>query len=103
MVVEGDPTPLKAVELLEKLHGCDLFRFLRYHATNDLDHRVELFELIDSAPAAVLRHVDFSMRNALSCVLEAGRRWQDIERHPEDALGVVSGGADASLARAAVQ
>ena len=88
MVVEGDPTPLAAVDLLEKLHGRNLLRFLRVHATNDLDHRRELFELVDSAPAAVLGHVDFSMRNALACVLEAGERWLDIESDPEDALGL---------------
>lgn len=75
MVVEGDPTPLAAVDVLERLHGKALLRFLRYHAANDLQHREALFELVDAAPPDVGPHVTSSMDNALSWLLEANRRW----------------------------
>jgi len=45
--LEGLPFPVKLCDDLEAIHGKDLVRCLRYHAENDLEHRKELFEVID--------------------------------------------------------
>jgi hypothetical protein len=46
-VLEGFPFPLDVLELLENIHGSDVLRCLRYHAENDIEHRKELFRVID--------------------------------------------------------
>ena len=46
-VLEGFPLPLPVLEQLEKLHGKDLLRCLRFHAIHDQEHRIELFRVID--------------------------------------------------------
>ena len=46
-VLEGFPLPLELLERLESIHGKDMLRCLRYHAENDLEHRKELFSVID--------------------------------------------------------
>jgi hypothetical protein len=47
-VLEGFPVPMEVVDKLEEIHGKSLFRTLRYHAEKDLEHRVELLEMIDN-------------------------------------------------------
>lgn len=49
-VLEGSPMPIEQVEELEALHGKDLLRCLRFHAEHDVDHREELWKVIDSQP-----------------------------------------------------
>lgn len=49
-VLEGFPMPLATVDLLEKIHGKPLLRTLRYHAEHDLEHRKEVFRMIDANP-----------------------------------------------------
>lgn len=46
-VLEGFPFPVSACDELEKLYGKGLIRCLRYHAENDIEHRKELFDIID--------------------------------------------------------
>lgn len=46
-VLEGFPFPLPALEQLENIHGKEVLRCLRYHAENDIEHRKELFRVID--------------------------------------------------------
>lgn len=46
-VLEGFPFPVSACDELEELHGKDVIRCLRYHAENDIEHRKELFKVID--------------------------------------------------------
>lgn len=46
-VLEGFPMPLDLVALLESIHGKPLLRTLRYHAEHDIEHRKELFKMID--------------------------------------------------------
>lgn len=46
-VLEGFPFPLDMLEQLEAIHGKELLRCLRYHAENDIEHRKELFKVID--------------------------------------------------------
>lgn len=53
-VLEGFPFPLDALEQLEALHGKDLFPCLRYHAENDLEHRKELFKVVDQLDDPVI-------------------------------------------------
>ena len=55
-VLEGFPADLKLVEELEKLHGTELLRCLRYHAENDPEHRKELFKMIDKANDPLVTH-----------------------------------------------
>ena len=46
-VLEGFPFPLDVLEQLEAIHGVEPLRCLRYHAENDIEHRKELFKVID--------------------------------------------------------
>lgn len=46
-VLEGFPFPLEVLEQLEAIHGKTVLRCLRYHAENDIEHRKELFRVID--------------------------------------------------------
>lgn len=46
-VLEGFPFPLQVLEQLENIHGKEVLRCLRYHAENDIEHRKELFRVID--------------------------------------------------------
>jgi hypothetical protein len=46
-VLEGFPFPLEVLEQLEAIHGKTILRCLRYHAENDIEHRKELFRVID--------------------------------------------------------
>lgn len=46
-VLEGFPFPLQVLEQLEGIHGKEVLRCLRYHAENDIEHRKELFRVID--------------------------------------------------------
>jgi hypothetical protein len=47
LVVEGFPLPMNYVDDLEKIHGKDVLRTVRYHSVNDLEHRQDLFDMID--------------------------------------------------------
>lgn len=47
LVVEGFPLTLDALDELEVLHGKDVLRTVRYHCINDMDHRQDLFAMID--------------------------------------------------------
>lgn len=50
-VLEGFPVSSDSLEKLEQMHGKELFRTLRYHSEHDLDHRKELFDMIDKFPS----------------------------------------------------
>lgn len=49
-VLEGYPMPLEVVGKLEELYGVDAVRTLRYHAENDINHREDLFAVIERFP-----------------------------------------------------
>ena len=55
-VLEGFPANLEFVAELEKVHGKKLLRCLRYHAENDLEHRKELFNIIDKMDSPLVVH-----------------------------------------------
>jgi hypothetical protein len=74
-VVEGDPVPLEVVDLLERTHGQDLFRFVRFHALKDLEHRTELFEVIDHAPQPLRGLISQSAENTLYYFIHAAAAW----------------------------
>jgi hypothetical protein len=46
-VIEGFPAPLGFVEYLESIHGKEAFKTLRFHAEHDIEHRKELFDVIE--------------------------------------------------------
>lgn len=74
-VVEGDPTPEAAVELLEALHGEKLLRFVRFHAHKDLEHRRELCEVIDGAPRQMRALIAYSAQITLDYFAQAAAGW----------------------------
>ena len=74
-VVEGDPVPLEVVDLLERAHGKDLLRFVRFHALKDLEQRIELFEVIDDAPKPLRNYIEQSAENALDYFIQAAATW----------------------------
>lgn len=49
-VLEGYPMPLDIVAELESIHGKKPCRTLRYHAENDIEHRIDLFNMINRLP-----------------------------------------------------
>ena len=49
MVLEGLPFPIDVLEQLEEVHGKDILKTLRYHAVNDLEHRKELFSVVNDS------------------------------------------------------
>jgi hypothetical protein len=75
-VTEGDPTPIEAVEAQELLHGEKLMRFVRFHAVKDLDHRKEVFELINLAPAQLHSVISHSAENVLEYLVQAASSWK---------------------------
>jgi hypothetical protein len=75
-VLEGDPTPVELVESLENAYGEQLLRFLRIHAVKDLEHRKELFEVIDDTPNESLRWlITYSTDITLDYMIQAVRTW----------------------------
>lgn len=48
--LECKPMPLKLVSTLEKTHGKNLLRTLRYHAEHDVQHSSDLIDFIESVP-----------------------------------------------------
>jgi hypothetical protein len=78
-VQEADPTPLETVEILENLHGKNLFRFLRLHAIKDLEHRKEILNILDEIPAQEQKIISDSAANALTHYREAALSWEKIK------------------------
>ncbi len=74
-VVEGDPVSLAVVDSLEGLHGTTLFRFLRFHAAKDLEHRIELFEVMDAAPESAKQVIAQSAEIVLEKISQATAQW----------------------------
>jgi hypothetical protein len=74
-VLEGDPTPVEMVDLLEHAHGQELLRCVRIHAITDLEHRKELFEVIDDTPESLHGLITYSANNTLDCLIQASRTW----------------------------
>jgi hypothetical protein len=74
-VLEGDPTPVKVIESLERAYGKQLLRFARIHAVKDLEHRKELFEVIDDTPDSLRSLIAYSTDNTLNGMIQAARAW----------------------------
>jgi hypothetical protein len=74
-VLEGDPTPVEVVEAMERAHGKQLLRCVRFHAVNDLEHRKELFEVIDETPQSLRGLIAYSADNTLNYLIQAARTW----------------------------
>lgn len=74
-VLEGDPTPVEAIESLEEAYGKQLLRFARFHAVKDLEHRKELFAVIDETPKSLHRLIAYSTDNTLDYMILAARTW----------------------------
>jgi hypothetical protein len=80
-VLEGDPTPVEAIEALEHQYGKQLLRTARIHAVKDLEHRKELFEVIDDAPGSLRGLISYSTDNTLEYMIAAARIWVKKERY----------------------
>lgn len=83
-VLEGDPTPEAAIDALEQAYGKPLLRFARFHAVKDLEHRKELFEVIDAAPESLRGLIAYSVDNTLDYMVLVARIWvprQQTEQH----------------------
>jgi hypothetical protein len=74
-VLEGDPTPVEVVDALERAHGRPLLRFVRIHSLKDLEHRKELFEVIDASPEALHGLISYSTDNTLDYIIQAAGTW----------------------------
>jgi hypothetical protein len=72
-VLEGDPTPVEVVESLEQAYGKQLLRCVRIHAIKDLEHRKELFEVIDDTPESLRDLIAYSTNNTLDYMIQAAR------------------------------
>jgi PII-like signaling protein len=74
-VLEGEPIPLEVVEKLEALHGTQMLRCIRYHAEHDLEHRKELFALIDKVPSELQSVVMESAVHTVLLMNSAQKTW----------------------------
>jgi hypothetical protein len=74
-VLEGDPTPVEVIDSLERTYGKQLLRFARIHAVKDLEHRKELFEVIDDTPDSLRSLIAYSTDNTLNGMIQAARAW----------------------------
>jgi hypothetical protein len=72
-VLEGDPTPVEVVEALEHAYGKQLLRCVRIHAVKDLEHRKELFAVIDDTPKSLRGLIAYSTDNTLNYIIQATR------------------------------
>jgi Iron-containing redox enzyme len=83
-VLEGFPIALETVADMEAKHGPDLLRTLRYHAEHDLEHRKELFSMIDQNPCEEIMQsamLTANYINELSEDLRSGALWAFIKEH----------------------
>jgi Iron-containing redox enzyme len=83
-VLEGLPVALETVADMEAKHGTDLLRTLRYHAEHDLNHRKELFAVIDQYPCEEIMQsamLTANYINELSEDLRSGALWAFIKEH----------------------
>jgi len=76
-VVEAVPTPMGDVERLEEAYGKEFFSFVRFHAVRDLEHRVELIELLDASPGDLHETIRGSCENVLFWLGKAVKSFQD--------------------------
>lgn len=74
-VVEGVPTPLSEIEKLESIYGKKLFRFSRFHAIKDMEHKHDIFERINSAPPLISEQIGRSASITLDCIECAAKSW----------------------------
>lgn len=75
-VLEGFPMSMQSVEELEAAHGKELFRTLRYHAEHDLEHRKDLFRMIDTVPEKYRQIVQDNAAQTAIYLSEARKEWQ---------------------------
>jgi hypothetical protein len=73
--VEGDPTPSASLDLIERRYGKNLLRCIRYHSIKDLEHRHELLDVIDAAPAELHDLISTSAHSVLSYTAQAAAIW----------------------------
>ena len=74
-VLEGDPTPIEVVESMEHRYGKQLLRCIRFHAVKGLEHRKELFAVIDDTPESLRDLIAYSTDNTLDYMIQAARTW----------------------------
>jgi hypothetical protein len=65
--------------MLEQAYGKNLLRFVRFHAVKDLEHRKELFEVTDLAPAHLHSAITQSAENVLQHLIQAVSNWRSIK------------------------
>lgn len=90
-VLEGDPTPVEVVDTLEQAHGKPLLRCARIHALKDLEHRKELFEIIDDTPESLRGLIAYSTDNTLDYIIQAAQTWDVGKDVASPGLQVASG------------
>ena len=74
-VVEGTPTPIEEIEKLERAYGRRLFRFARFHAIKDQEHKVDLFNQIDNVPSHNADDILTSANITLEYIAKAAKQW----------------------------
>jgi hypothetical protein len=74
-VVEGDPTPLDVIDILEGRFGKPLLRFARFHAEKDLEHRLDLFKTMDALSDSTIPVIWRSAELTLERYIAATATW----------------------------
>lgn len=77
-VLEGFPIGLDAIEQMEEKHGKSLLKTLRYHAEHDLEHREEVFEMIDEAPEHLHEIIMQSAVQTAVYIVEVTHQWRNL-------------------------
>ena len=74
-VLECQPMPLERVAELERLHGVELLRTLRFHAVHDVDHAQGVCRALDALPVDLHALVTNNALNVARHIADASRRF----------------------------
>jgi hypothetical protein len=77
-VLEGFPIGLDMIEQLEEKHSRSLLNTLRYHAEHDLEHREEVFSMIDEAPTDMQEFIMQSAIQTAVYIVEVTHQWHNL-------------------------
>ena len=75
LVMEAFPMPMELVSALEELHGKKLLRCVRYHAEHDLEHREELYQMLNSVPESYAQIIEQNVVHTLTLFSIAQKSW----------------------------
>jgi len=75
LVLEGFPAPMETIVALEEIYGKRYLRCMRYHAEHDLEHRVELYQILDNTPEKYQQLIEQNAVHTQTLIGVAQKTW----------------------------